>query len=337
MRVLISGYYGYDNFGDELILSVLTDYLLRINADITVLSNNPIKTSSQYGIKSVKNFKIIKVIKAISETEILISGGGSLLQDVTSMKSLLYYLFVIWCAKLFEKKVIIFAQGIGPLQRNFSKNLTLKVLSSCDLVTVRDSVSQKFLQDNGINAKLVSDPVWSFDLPIDKKDGAVGVQLRAFRSVDNSFLTNLAKQIVLNFGERKIELFVLQETLDYDICKHFEKILKDIYPQIQTEIVHSLSNNDIIVRISRLEYMIAMRFHAILAAMKTGVKPMAINYDAKVAKLAYDAFLPMISVSGAENFEPSFEKLKKLDTNTTLSFSQSQQFEWDLFNVILNQ
>ena len=90
-KVAVSGYYGYGNFGDEAILGVLIDYLFRTNAETTVFSNNPELTSAQYGIKSVKNFDILSVMKVISESDILISGGGSLLQDVTSLKSLLYY------------------------------------------------------------------------------------------------------------------------------------------------------------------------------------------------------------------------------------------------------
>lgn len=332
-RVLISGYYGYDNFGDEAILAVLVDYLRRSNSEITVLSYNPEKTSAQYGIEAVKNFDIIKVIKAISSCDVLISGGGSLLQDVTSLKSLLYYAFIIWYAKLCSKKVIIFAQGIGPLQRKISQNIVFNILSKCDIVSVRDTKSQEMLNNAGIKSTLVSDPVFSVDLPIAEKTDIVGVQLRAFKSVDDAFLTNLAKQVVLNFGERKIELYVFQESLDYEISKKFEKILKNIYPQIRTEIVHSISNNDIIVKISALEYMIAMRFHAVLVALKTGVKPLAINYDAKVAKLAYEAFLPMISISGNEDFEPAFDRLKKLNTKELSEYADKQNFDWSVFPI----
>ena len=336
-KVLISGYYGYGNFGDEAILGVLVDYLRKFNSEITVLSSNPEKTSMQYGISSVKNFDMLKVMSEISSCDVLISGGGSLLQDVTSLKSLLYYLFIINYAKFLKKTVIIFAQGIGPLISGYSKKLVLKTLSKCDIVTVRDIVSQDFLKANGIDAHIVSDPVFSVDLPIDQKTSAVGVQLRAFKSVDNAFLDNLARQIILNFGERKIELYVFQDSMDLEVCKNFEKVLKNIYPQIETEIVTGLSNNDIIMRISRLEYMIAMRFHAVLVAIKTGVKTLAINYDAKVAKLAYEAFLPMISISGSEDFEPYFDKLKTLKSEDILAFANTQHFEWNLFDEYLSK
>ena len=334
-KVAISGYYGYGNFGDEIILSVLVDHLCRLNSDITVFSHNPELTSAQFGISSVKNFDILSVMKTISSSDIIISGGGSLLQDVTSLKSLLYYSFIIWYAQFCGKKVIIFAQGIGPLTKKLSNNLVTGLLSKCDLVSVRDVKSQEFLIKHKINAELVSDPMFSVDLPVGEKSGKVGVQLRAFKAVDEKFLKNLANQVILNFGERKIEIYSLQETVDYTVCKNFEKMLKDIYPQVQTEVIHKLSNNDMIVRISELEYFIAMRFHALLAAIKTGVKPLAINYDAKVSKLAYEAFLPMISLSGTEDFEPAFDKLKQLNLNDLAAFANSNTFDWSLFDKLL--
>ena len=334
-KILISGYYGYDNFGDEVILSVLTGHLKSRNHDITVLSNNPEKTSNTYGVNSVKNFELLKLISAISNCDVLISGGGSLLQDVTSLKSLLYYSFVIWLAQKLGKKVIIFAQGIGPLRSNTAKRIVPSIISKCSIVTVRDEKSLEYLNKQGINATLVSDPVFSVELPQNSSDGAVGIQLRAFKNVDDTFLTNLANRIVTEFGNKKIELFVLQESIDYPICQNFQKILNKLAPYIETEIVHKISQTDLIVRISQLEYMIAMRFHAVLVAIKSGVKTLAINYDAKVAKLAYDAMLPFISISNDEDWQLPFEQLRNINTNDLLKYCSTKHFEWSIFDEII--
>lgn len=333
-RILISGYYGYDNFGDEAILGVLVDHLRRLNpdSDITVLSKSPFKTSRTYGVKSVKNFSLLGVLAAVSSCDVLVSGGGSLLQDITSLKSLLYYCFIISLAQLMHKEVIIFAQGIGPLTRNFSKKLVFDLLRKCHVITVRDLKSQMYLQNNGIQADLVSDPVFSVDFPTGEQEEVVGVQLRAFRSIDDAFLFTLARQVVTYFGDKLIEMYVFQESLDYDICKKFEKMLKTISPGIKTKIIHNISGNDMILKISRLQYMIAMRFHAVLVAIKSGVKTLAINYDAKVEKLAYDAFLPLLTISIDEDMDPPFERLLQLDSNTLLDYCANQTFEWEYFD-----
>ena len=119
-KFCISGYYGFDNFGDETILKVLTEQLKKFekSSEITVFSSNPLKTEELYNVKSVYSFDLLSVVKELLRCNYLISGGGSLLQDVTSNKSLIYYLGVIAVALFFRKKVIIFAQGIGPINNN---------------------------------------------------------------------------------------------------------------------------------------------------------------------------------------------------------------------------
>ena len=114
-KYVISGYIGFGNFGDEAIAKVLTTHLKNNSAEkITILSSNPAKTAEQYGVFS-ENF--LKFIKPILESDVLISGGGSLLQDVTSLKSLIYYLAVIVTALVFNKKVkiIIVKTNSNPL------------------------------------------------------------------------------------------------------------------------------------------------------------------------------------------------------------------------------
>ena len=127
-RIVISGYYGFDNFGDEAILSVLVNRLKNFGFEIVVLSSNPRKTSMNYFVNSIKSFDFFQVAGLLKQSNILISGGGSLLQDVTSLKSLVYYLWVIATALRYKKKVIIFAQGIGPIKNKIAEFFTLKIL-----------------------------------------------------------------------------------------------------------------------------------------------------------------------------------------------------------------
>ena len=121
-NIVISGYYGQLNTGDEAILRVLIDrlreYERQENEDlnIVVLSSRPHLTSKIYNVESVNRKKIWRVIKAIKRCDIFISGGGSLFQNETSNRSLYYYLFQIFVAKLFRKKVFIFSREF-PLLR----------------------------------------------------------------------------------------------------------------------------------------------------------------------------------------------------------------------------
>ena len=121
-KICISGYYGFSNFGDEAILDVLVEYLKSKNVDITIFSKNPVLTATKHRVKCVKTFDFLSVMKNIKNSDVLFSGGGSLLQDKTSLKSLLYYLFVICYALKHQKRVVIFAQGIGPIKNAIAEN-----------------------------------------------------------------------------------------------------------------------------------------------------------------------------------------------------------------------
>jgi len=85
---------------------------------------------------------VIEIVRALENSNAFISGGGGLLQDKTSLRSLIYYTTLINIAKSLKKKTIIFAQGIGPLNKNISKGIIKKTLNKVDLITVRDEESK---------------------------------------------------------------------------------------------------------------------------------------------------------------------------------------------------
>lgn len=118
-RVVMSGYYGFSNAGDDAILEAIQQAIHGASDDIsvTVLSNDPELTQKQYGMEAIPRFRMGKVFSALRHSDALLSGGGSLLQDTTSTRSLLYYLSVIRCAQWLGKPVMLYANGIGPVRR----------------------------------------------------------------------------------------------------------------------------------------------------------------------------------------------------------------------------
>ena len=332
VKVAISGYYGFKNFGDEAILDVLVKHLKSLECnDITVFSSDIDYTAEKYNVNAVKRFNIKNVLKAIKSCDVLISGGGSLLQDVTSLKSLIYYASIIALGLLFNKKVIIFAQGIGPLKSCTAKFIVKNLLEYCSLVTVRDENSLKIMKDFGINAELVCDPIYSLQISKQAPENSVGVQLRDFKTMNINLLNKLAQLIVNKFPDKTIEIFSLQKSQDYELSKNFESILKSFNPDLDIKIIE----NDITSKISKLEYLFAMRFHAVLVALKYGVKTCAINYDVKVEKLASDANIPIISMDAHENLEEIYSKLQKLEPSDLSQFANSKIFDWSKFDELV--
>ncbi len=305
-KYVVSGYIGFDNFGDEAIARVLTDKLKREGAEkITLISSNPERTSEIHGVDSCG---MLDFFKSIKEADVLISGGGSLLQDVTSLKSLMYYLGVIFTALLLGKKVEIFAQGIGPIYSKFGRNLTKLALKRASKISVRDKKSQEMLAGWGISSDLVPDPVLALELPVKNKKGVTGIQLRNFPTLSDSFLNALADEVIKRFSDKKIQIISLQDSVDLEVCEKFCRILAKKGRSENVEILGGLSINDVFEKISDLEFLVGMRFHALVVGIKSNVKSLAIDYDIKIKKLADEYNLPIIELNSTD-FDKEFEKL----------------------------
>lgn len=309
-KFVISGYIGFNNFGDEAIASVLTKYLKKINAEkIVLLSSNPEKTSKIHNVESIN---YLKFIKPIFETDILISGGGSLLQDITSLKSLIYYLLVIFTALLFHKKVIIFAQGFSKFRTKIGEFLTKIILKHCHKIYLRDLKSQEILKSLKINSIVIADPVFDIEIPPNINHSGIGIQLRNFENLSDEFLNLLADEISKNFKNEKINLYSLQDSLDISILIKFSNILKQ--KNIDSTIHNNLNIIDCINELTKLEYLIGMRFHANLIAAKARVKVLGINYDEKVKNLSTNIGFPIINLT--DNFiNNKFDNFINLDVS----------------------
>lgn len=309
-KYVVSGYIGFDNFGDEAIAKVLTSKLKNLQAEkITLLSANPNKTAKLYNVESEY---YLKFFRPIIETDVLISGGGSLLQDITSLKSLIYYLTVIVTALVFNKKVIIFAQGFTPFRTKIGEFFTKFVLKHCHKIYVRDTKSQEILKKMDLKSELVSDPVYDLKHTGEISHSGVGIQLRSFPTLNDNFLIKLANKIEEKFCNEEIKIYSLQDSLDYDVAQTFQKILES--KNIKSKIYCEMNVDKTINELSNLEYLIGMRFHANLVAAKAGVKVLGINYDIKVLNLAKHVGFPIIGLE-QEDFSSEFNDLLAIDTS----------------------
>ena len=115
--VALSGYYGFHNSGDDALLEAILKSLKAKKPEIRpiVFSARPKETMRQYGVDAAHRFSPVSLSRYLRKTHILINGGGSLLQDKTSSKSLWYYLYVMHLARKKGAAVYVYANGIGPL------------------------------------------------------------------------------------------------------------------------------------------------------------------------------------------------------------------------------
>jgi len=140
MRVLISGYYGFGNTGDEAILRAIVNSMRseKPDLDIVVLSDNPKETEKIHNVRAINRMDLVSIWTTLSCSDMLISGGGGLLQDITSTRNILYYITIIYMAWLLKKPVVYYANGVGPIRSYFNRLLVRNVSNKVQVITVRD-------------------------------------------------------------------------------------------------------------------------------------------------------------------------------------------------------
>ena len=161
MKILISGYFGYENFGDEALLYSLIKSLIDLgakNQNITVLSNNPTITSKQFNVKSINRWNIVDFINALLSHNILIFTGG-LFQDRTSFKSFFYYFLQLFLGGTLQKTVLLYGAGIGPINGKIAQVLFNIGIKSANVILVRDEASASYIPRRD-NTFVTCDPVW---------------------------------------------------------------------------------------------------------------------------------------------------------------------------------
>ncbi|MDQ0177107.1 polysaccharide pyruvyl transferase CsaB [Bacillus chungangensis] len=295
MKVVISGYYGFDNIGDEAILYAIIHALRQQQADvdITVLSNNPSVTETTYDVKAVNRWKLKEVMKAIKHADGFISGGGSLLQDETGFKSIPYYTGIIKLAQWLGKPVFVYAQGMGPIHRGFNKWITKQTLQKAGQITVRDRASKQLLESIGVRKQIevVPDPViglhaeefhssWfeaaSLSHPV------IAVSVRDWpTNVDykNKIADGLDQCV-----QQGMEIVFVPMHGEHDdrTSKELAKMMKE-----KSKIApYDASIEEKIAIIGKSDVLFAMRLHALIFAAITYTPFIALSYDPKIDAFA---------------------------------------------------
>lgn len=286
-NVILSGYYGFDNVGDEAVMYAIIKTLkeeIGNNIKITVLSNEPDKTASAYDVGAVDRWKFKQIISALKKSDLLISGGGSLLQDATGWKSIPYYLSVVFLAKLLGKKVVFYAQGIGPVSINFNRLLIKWIGNKVDYISVRDHQSKEELMNMGIKKKAIDvtvDPVLRLHVTPEEKTKdhkkRLGVYLRNWK-VEAQFF-QYVKEILHWFYQNGWEVVFIPMHYPHDI-----EVAKKISKELPTSIVYEGDHfpENILKLTSTMDFVIGMRLHALIMAAAAEVPFLGLSYDPKV-------------------------------------------------------
>jgi polysaccharide pyruvyl transferase CsaB len=301
-RILVLGYYGFGNFGDELILSAVQDELTSIECEAVFAVNEPGQYTSPVCPRHtlVNRHSLAAMRAALRACDYVMLGGGGLIQDVTSWRSSLYYLGIPLLAALHKKRILSYAQGVGPVRRLWIRRVVRSIFDRMILIDVRDDASRDLLLACGIRTQDIcvsSDAGLTYLVAL--RGGPVAATHRASRIVacvnerfgwtpeeTASFLDCLGSQ-----SSTQLDLVVLFPSADLAFTRAVQDRL--LTP---SELIISPQPLTLLDLCSSASLTVAGRYHMAAAAVAARSPLVALAYDPKVSQLAdccgFDAFQP---------------------------------------------
>lgn len=313
-RILLSGYYGFGNTGDDAILEAIVS-AFRAGAPgctLRVLTKLPSLSPLPENVIQIPRMDLLKIIQAIYESDLVISGGGGLIQDTTSFWSLCYYLGILFLAQIMRKKTMVFSQSIGPVIDFKSERLIKFVLNRVDCISVRDETGGSLLRKLGVETPvaITRDPVFLLNLPSPKEADAVMKREELASNGDKSIVVVVirkwqgAEKVVDILSEsisqwfttidKPIQIVILPFQISQDL--HLSQLLADkLSHKIPvTCLSKKMTTFELLAIISQASFVVSMRLHALIFSALSNVPFLGLAYDPKVEALAEELGQPVL-------------------------------------------
>ncbi|MEQ4206482.1 polysaccharide pyruvyl transferase CsaB [Actinopolymorpha sp. B9G3] len=292
MRLLLLGYFGFGNAGDEAILEAEVAALrdtLGADTEFVVVSGDPAYTVSTHGLPAISRTDATGVVRALRTCDALVAGGGSLLQDVTSARPVPFYAGLMLMARALRKPVFVYAQGLGPLHLPVNRLLTAAALKSATYVALRDHDSLILAERLGVRgAEPAADPVLGLDHSAPGADpSGLAVSLRPWRGsatwlpVIRSALATLARDV-------HVALVPYHARQDVVLARELSADLGGLRV-VEPDQGHRAA----VEAVAGARAVLGMRLHALLVAAAAGRPFVALSYDPKVTAFAAQVGQPV--------------------------------------------
>ncbi|HOJ78250.1 MAG TPA: polysaccharide pyruvyl transferase CsaB [Bacillota bacterium] len=332
-KVVLFGYYGSANLGDETNLAQLVDYLkqLRPELSIAVITADPEETAKKFSVEAIPKFNFRQIFKVFQEADCLIGGGGTLFQDRSSLRSLLYYLLIIVIAKISKLKVFLYGQGIGPIKSRIGRILTRYILSTVDMMTVRDRLSIIALVELNIHKPelfFTTEPLLCFDpqpgqsvaefwenQPLNpQRKQKLGLIIRESTGLKFDFWRDLLENLSWN---KNLELFLLvidaqDSELNTSLAIELDLHLFKIAAWEQLQLI-----------VGGLDLVISSRLHGLVAAVVQNVAAFGLAVDPKIEGFCLQLGIPFVLLTEDYDRLALVKKINKLLMELT-----DEQLSW---------
>jgi polysaccharide pyruvyl transferase CsaB len=314
-RVLLSGYYGFGNFGDEALLDVILERLRNRfpTVSLEVLSATPQATTDEHRVAAIPRWDWREVRAAIRRADVVLSGGGGLLQNATSTRSLLYYAGIVRESIRARRKTMLFAQSVGPLDV-WGRLIVRHFCRGVNRATVRDERSCRLVEEllPSTPVERTADPVFLYEAPQTSADlcgEGLGPESGAYALVSvrraPSFrdAAAVAGRVVDRLASRheiRAAFLPLGGAPDAAASTDVIRACKSS-PVLLPET--SLAKAASILRSARV--VVGMRLHSLVLAARYAVPFLALAYDPKIAAFCDDLEYPLPPLWSAGKPRPS--------------------------------
>lgn len=328
---VICGAYGRGNAGDEAILQAIVSQMRGIDKDmpLTVLSRDKLDTRQKNKTNAIYIFNVPSFIKHLKRSQIFINGGGSLIQDVTSSRSLYFYLFTLWAARLCGCRVIMYGCGIGPIKKGRNQKIAARILNrNVEIITLRDSNSVQVLAEIGVKKPIIrlsADPTVNLgkspkrsveaafaaeNVPADA--AKIGFCLRNWPEFTNpEAVAAAADYAYQHYG--LLPVFIpIELPKDIEAASHVTSLMSSPYYACNNR--HSVE--ELIGMLGSMQVVVGMRLHSLIFATSGGAPVIGISYDVKVDSFIHDigsqACVPLPELS-LERLQAEIDKIAATD------------------------
>ena len=296
--VTVCGAYGRGNVGDEAILEAILREIREADPDATIyaVSRDPKATRMAHRVRAVHTFDLLAFWRLAGRTKLLLNGGGSLIQDVTSRRSLWFYLYTLAAARRRGAHVVMYGCGIGPVKYPGDRKLSARIISkNAEVITLREDHSREELLRMGVEGPEIlpaADPSLTLDGP--GEDRTESAMLTAGLDPKGDYLC-FALRPWPGFEEKAEAFARAAETLSREmgLTPVFLPIDQSRDPAaaelaakklgVPYHLLPGASDRESVTAIlSRMKAVVSMRLHGLIFAAGQGVPLVGVVYDPKV-------------------------------------------------------
>ncbi len=292
MRLVVSGYYGFGNSGDEAVLAAMVAAFRRRDPriELVVVSGDPANTRRVHGVAATGR-GLAGTMRALLSSHGLVSGGGGLLQDRSSTRSLLYYAGVMLLARLLRRPVFVYGQGVGPVRGRIGRAAARMALRGAAYLSVRDQASLDAARDLGVQQpiEVTADPAIAMDITRASR-GRIVVAMRpasdwiGFEDALVDALRDLART-------QHVTFVAMDTTEDRELAVRLVERVG------AAELADYADLDELGAIIGGADVVIGMRLHALVLAAAAGVRFIGLPYDPKVESFAAAVGQPTVDAA----------------------------------------